>query len=112
MRLQSLTKDGWLGMRLQSLTKDGWLGMRLQSLTKDGWLGMRLQSLTKDGWLLIRTEVVIGQIKEDSQFLREEVAKRLVVLLPYETVREDTETLVYPQAGHGILGVVVVLVGT
>lgn len=67
---------------------------------------------TKDGWLLVVAEVVVGEVKECAQFLSEEVDKGLMVFLPHQTVGEDTETLMHPETSHGLLSVMVVLVGT
>ncbi len=67
---------------------------------------------TKERWLLAGAEVMEREVKQRAQLLCKEAAKGLVVFLPHQSVREDTETLVHPQTCHGILGVVVVLVGT
>lgn len=75
------------------------------------WL-TTLSLLTKNWRLLVGAEVVVGQVEEDSQLVGEERDEGLVVLLPHQPVGEHTETLVYPQPGHGALGIMVVPVGS
>ena len=68
--------------------------------------------LTEDWGLFVRTYVVVGLVKQCPQFLSHHKHKVLPVGVVYETVREDTETLVDPQSSHSMSGVVEVFVSS
>ena len=55
---------------------------------------------------------MIREIENQPKFLRDEGDKGLLVFVAHKTIAEDSETLVDPQATHGVLGVVVVFVSS
>ena len=65
---------------------------------------------TEDGRDFVGAEVVVGEVKQHPQLVRDEADEGLLVFLPHQTVAEDAEALVYPKTAHGILCVVVVSV--
>ena len=55
---------------------------------------------------------MVGLVKQRAKFLSHHKHKVLPVGVVYQTVREDTETLMDPQSSHGMSGVVEVFVSS
>lgn len=70
------------------------------------------QAITEDRWLFVGADVVEGLVKELAKLLAQDLHEGLPILIVHKAVREHAEVFVDPKTRDGVLGIMIVLVGS